>query len=134
MANGNTGDLGSETVGSPATAKNVISVGSTFNTKQSWLETKEEYWVEEGGCPGPTVDGLDNHHLAYFSSRGPTDDGRQKPDILAPGSPIVSARAGSPDGYMVRHGTSMSAPLVAGIVANSGTPFPICPRPWPKPS
>lgn len=55
--------------------------------------------------------------LAYFSSRGPTLDGRIKPDICAPGVRISSAMAGSTDRYVAYSGTSMSSPYVAGVVA-----------------
>ena len=56
------------TVGSPATAKNVIAVGAHHSTGGS----------NPRGSLGPS-------YIADFSSRGPTSDGRTKPDILAPG-------------------------------------------------
>jgi hypothetical protein len=70
--------------------------------------------------------------IADFSSLGPTRDGRMKPDIVAPGSPIYSSNAvSSPNMCSVsglcsssfsqniaaKSGTSMAAPLVAGIAA-----------------
>lgn len=51
---------------------------------------------------------------AGFSSSGPTADGRIKPDVAAPGTGVVVATAG---GYATSSGTSFSAPLVAGVVA-----------------
>lgn len=62
------------------------------------------------------VDSLGN--VAAFSSRGPTSDGRIKPDLVARGvgAWLVSAR-GSPNAYVTRDGTSFSAPLVAGLAA-----------------
>jgi subtilisin family serine protease len=54
--------------------------------------------------------------ISYFSSRGPTADGRAKPDVVAPGEKIVScdARTG---GYVAMSGTSMACPHVSGVVA-----------------
>ena len=54
--------------------------------------------------------------IASFSSRGPTADGRIKPDVVAPGSGVVVAdlRRG---GYVRRGGTSFAAPLVSGVCA-----------------
>lgn len=82
------------TIGVPATAKNVISVGS----------------VDSG-------DGS----VSSFSSFGPTRDGRLKPDVVAPG--CQSGGDGGvtstvpPAGYGALCGTSMSAPAVAGLLA-----------------
>ncbi|HET9300927.1 MAG TPA: S8 family serine peptidase, partial [Candidatus Polarisedimenticolaceae bacterium] len=57
--------------------------------------------------------------IAAFSSRGPTDDGRRKPDITAPGTSTVSASGDSSHatdncGTKTLSGTSMAAPTVAG--------------------
>ena len=53
--------------------------------------------------------------VSYFSSRGPTGDGRIKPDVLAPGERIYSSVPGG--GYGAKDGTSMAAPHVSGIAA-----------------
>ncbi|MFH1007744.1 MAG: S8 family serine peptidase [Candidatus Latescibacterota bacterium] len=59
--------------------------------------------------------------LSYFSSNGPTRDGRQKPEIAAPGGGIYSAIPTSGDPEDGQHGslsgTSMAAPHVVGAVA-----------------
>jgi subtilisin family serine protease len=66
--------------------------------------------------------------VSYFSSRGPTADGRRKPDVVAPGERILSARHDATakrvrDGaparmlYVEMSGTSMAAPHVSGILA-----------------
>jgi subtilisin family serine protease len=67
----------------------------------------------------------DSPHLygiSYFSSRGPTADGRAKPDVVAPGERIVSCHArfqkGQPASeYIPQSGTSMACPHVSGIIA-----------------
>ncbi|HUV29514.1 MAG TPA: S8 family serine peptidase [Acidobacteriota bacterium] len=53
--------------------------------------------------------------MTSFSSWGPTDDGRIKPDVVGPGYNITSCRLTS--GYTTMSGTSMSCPAVAGVVA-----------------
>ncbi len=62
--------------------------------------------------------------VSYFSSRGPTADGRLKPDVVAPGERVVScrhtwpAKASTADElYVAQSGTSMAAPHVSGVVA-----------------
>src|SRR5215207_4932413 len=64
--------------------------------------------------------------VSYFSSKGPTGDGRIKPDLVAPGEKIISCAAGAlqtdvagerPCDYVETSGTSMAAPHVSGAIA-----------------
>lgn len=55
------------------------------------------------------------HGVSYFSSRGPTADGRRKPDILAPGEDIDGPIPGG--GISAMHGTSQAAAHVSGAAA-----------------
>jgi len=62
--------------------------------------------------------------VSYFSSKGPTGDGRIKPDLVAPGEKIISCAAGSKRAdaggdcdYLEDSGTSMAAPHVSGVIA-----------------
>ena len=64
--------------------------------------------------------------VSYFSSKGPTGDGRIKPDLVAPGEKIISCAAGGlqseiagerPCDYVETSGTSMAAPHVSGAIA-----------------
>jgi len=83
---GNNGpDMG--TITSPGCAKNAITVGAVDS----------------------------NNDVPSWSSRGPTDDGRVKPDILAPGVSIVSTW--NDNSFKSLSGTSMSTPFVTGIIA-----------------
>ena len=61
---------------------------------------------------------LDSGEIAYFSSHGPTADGRLAPNIVATGVDVCSAKGdGSIAGYVCYSGTSMAAPSVAGVAA-----------------
>jgi serine protease AprX len=74
---GNSGP-GSQTIGSPASAKNVIATGASQNAPATLSSTYGLY------AEGPDA-------MADFSSRGPCADGRIKPDVVAPGTWIASA-------------------------------------------
>lgn len=116
-------------VSSPGTARNALTVGAHV-TRTGWRdEMGREQEIEET-----------RHDVASFSARGPTRDGRMKPDLSAPGAAILSARSSAivpcPYGAMLycfepdaaiassvdpltsqSDGTSMAAPMAAGAVA-----------------
>ena len=130
FASGNNGDENSESVAIPSTAKNVISVGLSENVRGSSSD--------RDGC-GVGFGSADNaQDVVDFSGYGPLQDGRSKPDILAPGSHMqgaatqdrtyATAPANSlgvcdrffPAGqtlYTWSSGTSHSTPMVAGGAA-----------------
>lgn len=84
----NGGDLGYDCIPTGAIAKNILVVGAV------------------------KADG----EMSAFSSWGPSDDGRIKPDIVAKGVNVFSALANADDGYASWNGTSMSGPMVSGSV------------------
>lgn len=75
-------------IGTPADARSALSIGATDDLGER----------------------------AYFSSFGPTADGRTKPDVSGPGV-MVPAVAANGQGLTGANGTSLSAPLVTGLVA-----------------
>ncbi|MBI4453905.1 S8 family serine peptidase [Candidatus Woesearchaeota archaeon] len=98
-----------QTVRDPGTAKNIITVGASQSNRSS------------GNV----------NLIASFSSRGPANDGRIKPDVVAPGTNIVSTRSSKLGGstqscssafdssgyYSSCSGTSMAAPITSGYAA-----------------
>ena len=87
IAAGNSAGYG--TIGTPGAAKDVITVGSTEDSKE----------------------------LAVYSSKGPTHEGQIKPNVAAIGSAVMSVEANSGNGYASYSGTSMATPMVAGMAA-----------------
>jgi hypothetical protein len=85
------------TISDPGNAEEAITVGSTHR------------------------DMPHTYGVSYFSAKGPTADGRMKPDLVAPGERIVSCSVeGGQNGsanYEERSGTSMAAPHVSGAIA-----------------
>ena len=122
------------TLDSPATADNAIAVGS-YTTRESWTNYRGN--VHSYGESTDTI--------STFSSRGPrVDEGMPKPNIVAPGSAIISVRdmdvytlpgpdpgydwdvvdndginlyGSGPADYFVMQGTSMASPHAAGVAA-----------------
>lgn len=106
---GNAGP-GAQTIGSPAVGKNVIASGASQNNRLDLFIY---------------ADGIES--MADFSSRGPCEDGRIKPDVVAPGTWIASmkSRLASEDNawgsisrnYIYQGGTSQAGPQVSGAAA-----------------
>tara|TARA_B100000945_G_scaffold321052_1_gene333583 strand:+ start:1102 stop:2883 length:1782 start_codon:yes stop_codon:yes gene_type:complete len=75
------------------------------------------------GTPGSaedviTVGALDKDTaIAVYSSQGPTEEGRVKPNIAFVGSSVMAPEANSGDGYVAYSGTSMATPGAAGLAA-----------------
>lgn len=171
FASGNEGaESSSGSVGSPATAKNVLTVGASMNNNDAFLESihhmdfREQLKIQNLGstgeccryrnadvqkekavkmlcCPdyireqyvnNPSY--FEQRNMASFSSRGPVSgDGRIKPDVVAPGYMIQSARSDGIIGtnqcgidnpqrsnsaaILTMKGTSMATPITAGSVA-----------------
>ncbi len=84
------GTDGFDTIAGSATAKNILTVGSVG--------------LDRNGNPVPSS----------FSSYGPTDDGRIKPDIVGYGERVYSTRSLSSDSYGTKSGTSMATPNITG--------------------
>lgn len=127
-------------ISSPASCKNALTVGASRSDRTDGPSSSKTW-----GCGWPSsfpnppiakekISG-DPNCLAAFSSRGPTDDRRIKPDLVAPGTDIASTKSSlAPIGnfwgiyptppagpvnprYAFDGGTSMAAPLVAGCAA-----------------
>lgn len=58
-----------------------------------------------------------NNEVATFSSRGPSYDGRIKPEVVTQGVGVYCAAAGNFTGYLTASGTSVAAPIASGISA-----------------
>lgn len=121
-------------IGSPATAKNALTVGASRSDRTSGGYSALTYgqaWPDaffDDPIKSERVS-ANAEAISGFSSRGPCDDYRIKPDLVAPGTDILSCRSSTAPvrnfwgphpanaSYAYMGGTSMAAPLVAGCAA-----------------
>ncbi|MEM7350943.1 MAG: S8 family serine peptidase [Acidobacteriota bacterium] len=142
------GIIDADAIGAPGTAKNSITVGATENYRPDFIfEAPAGDCVSSDGIEQRTWGWFNSFNfsaaplfpdlmadnasgLGAFSSRGPTDDGRIKPDVVAPGIAVTSTRtdrfqsyqqwgicsvpAALRPYYITLGGTSMANPLAAG--------------------
>lgn len=90
---------GFDTINFDSVAKNVITIGSVTDAVTSGARD------------------VSKANISDFSSWGPTDDGRIKPDVVANGHSLYSTLSGGDDSYGYISGTSMSSPNAAGTAA-----------------
>ncbi|KAK1963105.1 subtilisin-like protease [Colletotrichum sublineola] len=134
------GRVNERSLGAEASAKNCITVGASENLRPTLTSGKKGapytygfFWPSKF----PRNPLKDDHQadnpdgLAAFSSRGPTAENRLKPDVVAPGTAILSTRSrnmklvsdvdragvSGDDSYRYLSGTSMATPQVAGCCA-----------------
>jgi serine protease AprX len=124
------GEIDPGSVTPPGTAKNCLTVGACENNRPNKAMTYGQGWPNDFPANPIKSDKVANNPegIVAFSSRGPIHDGRIKPDVVAPGTYILSTRSRATQStgwelsadplYMFEGGTSMATPLVAGCVAN----------------
>ncbi|WP_160109674.1 S8 family serine peptidase [Pseudomonas izuensis] len=128
------GSIDPAQVGSESAAKNCITVGASESVRREIQADFPTYGsLRPSDFPKPPIhdDQFANNAegMAAFSSRGPTQERRFKPDVVAPGTSILSTHSrhapaakntfgkSSDSDYFFDTGTSMATPLVAGCAA-----------------
>ncbi len=126
------GLLAYKTVGVPGSAKNVLTVGAASSRRASpvinetWGNRIPASFPVPPQNVGKLISAIDQPSL--ISSTGPTDYDSIKPEVLAPGTYILAAKANTSaitpanpeyfdEHYTFKTGTSMAAPVVSGIAA-----------------
>ena len=124
------GQIDPSSVTPPGTAKNCLTIGASENRRPQIDTTYVDGWPNDYTADPIRSDKVaDNPEgMVAFSGRGPTSDGRIKPDVVAPGSFILSTRSRATQSrgwgltddplYFFEGGTSMATPLVAGCAAS----------------
>ena len=130
-----TGVVALGSVTSPGTAKNCIAVGASQSNRPTFgipgLPTPTlfgEGWPSDFPVAPINTDPLGDtpEGMAAFSGRGPAANNRIRPDVVAPGSPVLSTKSRATTGtgwapyddlFFYDGGTSMATPLVAGCAA-----------------
>lgn len=120
-------------IGSPASSKNALTVGASRSKRTNGGYSELTYGEAWSEFPDPPITNEkvsgNPEGMAAFSSRGPCDDRRIKPDVVAPGTDIASTKSSSAplrnfwgaypgnSQYAFMGGTSMATPLVSGCAA-----------------
>lgn len=125
------GRVDPSSIGSQSAAKNCITIGASESNRDNTTFTYGQAWPRDFPADPIKRDRISNDSdgMVAFSSRGPTKEGRLKPDVVAPGTSILStlsravARPSTEYGvssdslFFFESGTSMATPLVAGCAA-----------------
>ena len=125
------GRIDQYSISSPAASKNCLTVGGSESVRSNegytcaWGHCWSKLYAKDPIASDFLSDNADG--MAAFSSRGPTLDGRYKPDIVAPSTNILSTKSSrsnydgwghsSNEQYLFMGGTSMATPIVAGSAA-----------------
>lgn len=114
-----------KTITIPGTATDIITAGS-YMARNTYVDI--DGTTQDQSVFGGTADGTGGTagQVSLFSSLGPTADGRNKPEVVAPGEPIIAALAGGQSAsnalkgdatHYKLEGTSMASPYVSGVIA-----------------